>query len=238
MLRDTSPGARPSGVPVSGSASRQPASLLRRVSWVGALLLACGPLAAQTVSPNASTPSLAQPCSSAKAVHDMRCPNYTGFKTRLGGRAPAVDPLGRAASDESLSLEGSGLGLKPGREQRGIASWYGPGFHGRRTASGERYDMHELTAAHKSLPFGTRVLVHNPRNGRQVVVRINDRGPYAHGRVIDLSKAAAQAVGMHGTDAVVLRTLGPGDAEHVQTAAPGTNAPPAGRGELTADSGT
>ncbi|MBS0302492.1 MAG: septal ring lytic transglycosylase RlpA family lipoprotein, partial [Proteobacteria bacterium] len=92
--------------------------------------------------------------------------------------------------------------------------------------------------AHKSLPFGTRVLVHNPRNGRQVVVRINDRGPYAHGRVIDLSKAAAQAVGVHGTDAVVLRPLGPGDVDRVQTAAPGAGTPRVGAGELTADAGT
>lgn len=93
--------------------------------------------------------------------------------------------------------------------QRGIASWYGPGFHGRKTANGERFDMGELTAAHKTLPFGTRVLVHNPRNGKKVVVRINDRGPYVPGRVIDLSQAAATALGMKGRghDMVVLREL-------------------------------
>ena len=74
---------------------------------------------------------------------------------------------------------------------RGKASWYGPGFHGKRTASGERFDMNELTAAHRTLPFGTRVRVHNPRNGREVVVRINDRGPRIPERIIDLSRAAA-----------------------------------------------
>lgn len=78
----------------------------------------------------------------------------------------------------------------------GKASWYGPRFHGRKTASGEIFNQHELTAAHRSLPFGTKVRVTNLRNGKSVVVRINDRGPYAHGRVIDVSKAAAKHLGM------------------------------------------
>jgi rare lipoprotein A len=84
------------------------------------------------------------------------------------------------------------------------ASWYGPGFHGRLTASGERFNTGALTAAHKSLPFGARVRVVNLNNGRSVVVRINDRGPFIRGRVIDLSKAAAQAIGMSGLARVSL----------------------------------
>lgn len=80
----------------------------------------------------------------------------------------------------------------------GSASWYGGKFHGRTTANGERYDMNELTAAHKTLPFGTKVRVTNERNGKAVVVRINDRGPFVGKRVIDLSRGAAQAVGMLG----------------------------------------
>ena len=80
--------------------------------------------------------------------------------------------------------------------QSGLASWYGGKFHGRLTASGERYDMHRRTAAHRKLPFGTLVRVTNVRNGRQVVVRINDRGPFVGGRVIDLSRAAAQELDM------------------------------------------
>src|SRR5215216_6568260 len=91
--------------------------------------------------------------------------------------------------------------------QSGGASWYGPGFQGKRTANGERFNTHALTAAHKSLPFGSRVRVTNERTGRSVVVRINDRGPYAHGRVIDLSKAAAQAVGLSGVGRVSLAKL-------------------------------
>ena len=79
---------------------------------------------------------------------------------------------------------------------KGLASWYGTKFHGRRTASGERYDMHELTAAHKTLPFGTRVRVRSLQTGKEVVVRINDRGPYRHRRIIDLSLAAITALGV------------------------------------------
>src|SRR5262245_58612998 len=82
--------------------------------------------------------------------------------------------------------------------QVGLASWYGPGFHGRRTASGEIYDQDALTAAHPSLPFGTRVRVTNLDNGRAVDVRITDRGPFVGGRVIDLSRAAASVVGLIG----------------------------------------
>ena len=82
------------------------------------------------------------------------------------------------------------------KARAGNASYYGTRFHGRRTANGERFNMNAMTAAHKSLPFGTKVRVTNRRNGKSVVVRINDRGPYAHGRVIDLSKAAASRIGM------------------------------------------
>lgn len=76
------------------------------------------------------------------------------------------------------------------------ASWYGPKFHGKRTANTETYDQLAFTAAHKTLPFGTMLRVTNPRNGKQVIVRINDRGPYVKGRDIDLSKGAALALGM------------------------------------------
>ncbi len=94
--------------------------------------------------------------------------------------------------------------------ERGTASWYGPGFNGHRTASGERYNMRELTAAHPTLPFGTQVEVRNLENGQAVVVRINDRGPYAKSRVIDLSYAAAREVGVFGpgTAEVELRVMG------------------------------
>jgi rare lipoprotein A len=82
--------------------------------------------------------------------------------------------------------------------ERGIASWYGPKFHGRRTANGERYDMNDRTAAHPSLPFGTRLGVRNTRTGREVMVRVNDRGPFSKSRIIDLSYSAAKEIGVVG----------------------------------------
>jgi rare lipoprotein A len=85
-----------------------------------------------------------------------------------------------------------------GFQQGGTASWYGKKFHGRTTASGEIYNMHAMTAAHKTLPLGTLVVVHNLRNNRQIKVRINDRGPFVRGRIIDLSHAAAEKIGMIG----------------------------------------
>ncbi|HEX8165936.1 MAG TPA: septal ring lytic transglycosylase RlpA family protein [Beijerinckiaceae bacterium] len=92
--------------------------------------------------------------------------------------------------------------------QRGAASWYGPGFHGKKTASGERFNPNAMTAAHRSLPFGTRVRVVNERTGRSVTVRINDRGPFHGGRIIDLAQAPARALGIAGTTYVSLHTGG------------------------------
>lgn len=88
---------------------------------------------------------------------------------------------------------------------RGIASWYGPGFHGRRTANGETYNQEELTAAHKSLPFNTLVRVENIDNGKSVIVRINDRGPYKGNRIIDLSHKAAVQIDMVGSGTADVR---------------------------------
>lgn len=108
--------------------------------------------------------------------------------------------LPQAASAEPAGSSGKVI-------QSGRASWYGPGFHGRRTASGETFNTNDLTAAHRTLPFGTKVRVVNKKTGRSVVVRINDRGPYAHGRVIDLSKASAQAIGISGVASVDVAQL-------------------------------
>jgi len=97
----------------------------------------------------------------------------------------------------------------PGGGQTGEASWYGEPHHGRPTASGEIYDMYQLTAAHRTLPLGTRVLVTNLKNGRAVEVRINDRGPSVEGRIIDLSFAAAKELGAvpSGTIPVRIRVI-------------------------------
>ncbi len=111
----------------------------------------------------------------------------------------------------ALALAASAAAL-PAEE--GLASWYGGKFQGRRTASGEIFDTRRLTAAHRSLPFGTRVLVTNLANGKSITVRINDRGPFVAGRVIDLSLAAAAAIGLAGKGVVPVRleVLAPGAA--------------------------
>lgn len=102
--------------------------------------------------------------------------------------------------------------------QCGIASWYGGKFHGRRTANGETYNMHGVSAAHKNLSFGTRVRVTNKRTGRSIVVRINDRGPYVRGRIIDLSGGAKKALGMGGLASVCLEVVGRGNGRYVRQA--------------------
>jgi rare lipoprotein A len=114
--------------------------------------------------------------------------------------------------------------------QIGEASWYGPGFHGRRTANGERYDQDGLTAAHRTLPFNTRVRVTNAANGRTVDVRINDRGPFVGRRIIDLSRAGARVIGLigPGVGPVRLEVIAPTTAKtRAAPAAPVPPSPPA-----------
>lgn len=96
----------------------------------------------------------------------------------------------------------------PAMAQCGGASWYGPGFHGKTAASGEKFNQNAMTAAHKTLPFGTMVVVTDQRTGKSVKVKINDRGPFHKGRIIDLSKAAASKLGIMnaGTGKVCLDT--------------------------------
>jgi rare lipoprotein A len=120
----------------------------------------------------------------------------------------------------SLSSKPKPVEPKTGATQEGIASWYGPGFHGRRTANGEVYNQYDLTAAHQTLPHGTQVRVTNLTNGRAVEVRINDRGPFVDDRIIDLSYSAAREIGMigPGTAPVRLEILGPEWSNPVQVA--------------------
>ena len=99
----------------------------------------------------------------------------------------------------SLDHDANSTAAVPGSfHQSGLASYYAREFNGRKTASGERYDMHDLTAAHPNLPFDTRVRVTNLSNNQSVVVRVNDRGPYKKGRIIDVSYAAAKKIGLIG----------------------------------------
>ncbi len=105
--------------------------------------------------------------------------------------------------------------------QQGIASWYGPGFHGRRTASGTRYNMHELTAAHRSLPFGSLVRVENPRNGAAIIVQITDRGPFVRRNIIDLSRKAAELLDVRLHRVRIAAFLPPRDSSKLLSFAPG-----------------
>lgn len=124
------------------------------------------------------------------------------------GNPPFYDVLGRRYFV---------LGAADGYVERGVASWYGPTFHGVSTSSGERYDMYGMTAAHKTLPLPTYARVTNLRNGRSITVRINDRGPFVANRLIDLSYTAAAKLDMlrDGTTLVEVRALVPGQPDNL-----------------------
>ncbi|MNS19552.1 RlpA-like protein precursor [compost metagenome] len=115
------------------------------------------------------------------------------LRTAMGGV-----PFATTASRHGSLISGSAVGH---------ASWYGPGFHGRRTANGERFDQWAMTAAHKTLPLGSLLLVTNLKNKRTILVRVNDRGPYIPGRMLDLSAGAAQAIGVSGVGTVRIDVL-------------------------------
>ncbi len=132
--------------------------------------------------------------------------------TRIADAVPRWEPRSRWGNPPSYEVFGQTyrvLDSADGFKERGIASWYGTKFHGRRTSSGEPYDMYAMTAAHKHLPIPVYVRVTNLDNGRQIVVRVNDRGPFAHNRIIDLSYAAAVRLDMlrEGTAPVEIEVI-------------------------------
>jgi rare lipoprotein A len=125
---------------------------------------------------------------------------------------PRAEPLSRYGNPSSYVVNGKRYYTKPsshGHKERGIASWYGTKFHGRRTSSGEVYDIYKMTAAHKSLPLPTYARVTNLRNGKTVVVKVNDRGPFHNNRIIDLSYVAAARLGIleYGTGLVEVEAI-------------------------------
>ncbi|HBG97010.1 MAG TPA: septal ring lytic transglycosylase RlpA family protein [Chromatiaceae bacterium] len=129
---------------------------------------------------------------------------------------PRVEPKARFGNMKSYVVYGKTYYPKQssrGHVERGVASWYGKKFHGRKTSSGERYDMYQMTAAHKTLPLPTYALVNNLENGRSVVVKVNDRGPFIGNRIIDLSYAAAKKLGLdkQGTGRVEVISIDPRD---------------------------
>jgi rare lipoprotein A len=135
---------------------------------------------------------------------------------------PRAEPLSRYGNPESYEVYGKTYYTLPsgkGYTARGTASWYGTKFHGKRTSSGEPYDLYAMTAAHKTLPLPTYVEVTNLKNGRSVIVRVNDRGPFHGDRLIDLSYSAAARLDIlpYGTGQVEIRAIDP---QQVATAAP------------------
>jgi rare lipoprotein A len=161
---------------------------MNRLALLLALLAGCtaGACLADTASPEAAVP----------VPQEMLQP---AAATPADSLAPAGAAVSTATARPSLAAR---------LLQRGRASWYAHRLHGRRTASGERYDRHALTAAHPTLPISSYARVRNPANGREVVVRINDRGPFGRGRVIDVSHAAAALLGiLHGSRDVEIEPL-------------------------------
>ena len=175
--------------PVFGSVSLK--SLVRRSALPASALLAmvlsaCAPLSQSTDGAVATT---------GEATTEARLNGRAGADA-LSKMAPSPARLDRQG-DPAKAVANHLYDLEwPEVDQQGVASWYGPGFHGRKTANGERFNQYELTAAHPTYEFGTQLCVRSKVTGQAVVVRVNDRGPFAKNRVIDLSKAAAEEIGM------------------------------------------
>jgi rare lipoprotein A len=181
----------------------------RRIGAIGLslLLAACGTL---------STPGGDAPVSTAKptpTAPPAQAPAPRPAATAPGhppDAVPSVVVIPQRAPNAPYELKGQRY--EPADSdvemvQTGIASWYGRPFHGRRTASGEVYDMNAMTAAHKTMPLPSYAVVYNPANQREIVVRVNDRGPFKKGRIIDLSRAAARKLGIAGIATVQVRRL-------------------------------
>ncbi len=168
----------------------------RKTTWRGLAGLALMAVALPAGSANAASEDAAD------AVNSDAAPGFAAqFKPYIAPVETAATPAGAVdltSFEPPVEAEDAGRSMGTG-----VVSYYGRQFHGRPTASGERFDMNAMTAAHKTLPFGSVVRLTNPGNGRSVTVRINDRGPFVRGRTIDVSRAAAEKLGIvgrgHGT---------------------------------------
>lgn len=173
-------------------------NIARRLACVALVagLAACATAPAPSVTSAGAAPSTPKPLTAAVPPATVAKGEVTAKSVET--TASVATPHTPASDAPSTSALPAMLpsGAAEGLVDRGFASWYGRKFHGRRTASGERYDMNAMTAAHKTLPFGTRVRVRSVATGKEVVVRINDRGPYRHQRIIDLSQAAIASLGL------------------------------------------
>jgi len=161
---------------------RVPADMRGTLNLVAALLLVV--LAACSSTPTRDGPATKPP------------PNLE----KVPDAQPQIEPIREGGPNKPYALGGrryTPIDADEPLTEKGLASWYGRKFHGRRTASGEVYNMYAMTAAHKTMPLPSYARVRNPANGREIIVRVNDRGPFHKGRVIDLSYAAAMKLGVH-----------------------------------------
>ena len=152
-------------------------------------------------------------CSTSGGIRDG-APTQSVNVSKIPDAVPKVEPKSKYGNQPSYVVHGKRYHVKKsatGYVERGIASWYGTKFHGRRTSSGEPYNMYTMTAAHRSLPLPTYAEVTNLENNRRIIVRINDRGPFHSNRIIDLSYAAAKKLGItaNGTGMVEVRAIDP-----------------------------
>jgi rare lipoprotein A len=168
----------------------------------------------QNAPPGSAPPAIDGPAPSWEKDYAPTADEIPDGIENIPDAVPVAEPRSRGGNSESYEVLGKTykvLGDTKGFRQRGYASWYGKKFHGRKTANGERYDMFKMTAAHKNLPIPSYVRVTDLDNGKSVVVKINDRGPFHSDRIIDLSYAAAAKLGLigHGTSMVEITALDP-----------------------------
>lgn len=172
------------------------------------------------------------PPSSSKTPPPITLPTPPRDLDSIPDAVPRAEPRSRYGNPESYVVFGQTYRVQKsarGHVERGLASWYGPGFHAERTSSGEPYDMYAMTAAHKTLPIPVYVRVTHLENGRSVVVKVNDRGPFVGDRIIDLSYTAAHKLGMirSGTAPVEIRVIEPGEETPPRVLTASSTPPPA-----------
>lgn len=208
-------------------------TLLRSLAALGFAALLCAGCATKPSAPVATQPAApATPAPPGQSAADgpPEPAQIPANVASLPDPEPRDEPRSAYGNPPSYQVFGKTyyvLDRAEGFREKGIASWYGRKFHGRKTSSGEIYDMFKMTAAHKSLPLPSYVRVTNAANGRSIVVRVNDRGPFHKGRIIDLSYAAAAKLDLlHGTGLVEIEAITPGatpapSRDHVATTAEG-----------------
>lgn len=189
-----------------------PGMLARRAAWLLAASLLAGCSSLRLPSLPLPWPSPAPPAAEAPppAPPSPPAPAVAAPRPHPPDAVPRISAIRQGAPNVPYEIKGEQyepLSADLPVVETGIASWYGRPFHGRRTATGEVYDMNAMTAAHKTMPLPSYALVRNPKNRREVVVRVNDRGPFKDGRVIDLSRAAARKLGISGIAPVEVRRL-------------------------------